>query len=49
MDTGDYDAHYDKTGENPGGDPADVVAGCEDEGRDPEPRFQPQKLEKVSK
>ena len=28
MDTGDYDAHYDKTGENPGGDPADVVAGC---------------------
>ena len=27
MDTGDYDAHYDKTGENPGGDPADVIAG----------------------
>ena len=27
MDTSDYDAHYDKTGENPGGDPADVVAG----------------------
>ena len=28
MDTGDYDAHYDKTGENPGGDPGEVIAGC---------------------
>ena len=27
----------------------DVVAGCEDGGRGPEPRFQPQKLEKASK
>ena len=26
MDTGYYDDRYDKTGENPGGDPGDVTA-----------------------
>ena len=27
MDTGDYDAHYDKTGENPGDDPDEGMVG----------------------